>query len=151
MPSCARSGSNCSQLLLPAWGVLPVAPCAATTHDAGQVHSAEACLWLLSICAALSQCVLTAHVLPNIRLVKHHNGHGIHLPAVLGGFCSYSKSLGKKEEGLLCSPVPIPLEWEVLGRPLTSGMSAMEYTTTPWYCAVFSVMRPRPDFSTWLP
>nr|XP_013810329.1 PREDICTED: conserved oligomeric Golgi complex subunit 8-like [Apteryx mantelli mantelli] len=27
----------------------------------------------------------------------------------------------------------------------------MEYTTTPWYWAVFSVMRPRPDFSTWLP
>jgi hypothetical protein len=27
----------------------------------------------------------------------------------------------------------------------------MEYTTTPVYAGVFSVIRPRPCFSTWLP
>lgn len=115
MPPHCHGEHNCSQPLLPAWGVLSVAPCAATMHDAGEVHSAQECLWLLSICTALSQCVLIAHVLPNICLVKHHDCHGVHLPAVLGGFCSYSKSLGKKKrgEGVFCSPVSIPLEWEV--------------------------------------
>jgi len=44
--------------------------------------------------------------------------------------------------------------WPVPGDPvaqLTSGTSAMEYTTTPWYWDVFSVILPRPDFSTWFP
>ena len=33
----------------------------------------------------------------------------------------------------------------------TSGRSLMEYKTTPWYCAVFSVILPSPDLRTLLP
>jgi len=36
-------------------------------------------------------------------------------------------------------------------RAAPSGTSVMEYTTTPVYAGVASVMRPRPLFSTWLP
>lgn len=34
---------------------------------------------------------------------------------------------------------------------LTSGRSFMEYTITPWYCGVFSVILPNPDFKIWFP
>ena len=35
--------------------------------------------------------------------------------------------------------------------PNPSGTSAMLYTTTPEYAGVSSVIRPNPDFCTWLP
>ena len=35
--------------------------------------------------------------------------------------------------------------------PKPSGTSDMEKITTPWFAGVFSVMRPRPDLSKWLP
>lgn len=31
---------------------------------------------------------------------------------------------------------------------LTSGVSFIEYTNTPWYVGVFSVIRPKPPFNT---
>ena len=40
-----------------------------------------------------------------------------------------------------------PNNWRIL----TSGRSFMEYTITPWYCGVFSVILPRPDFKMWFP
>lgn len=35
--------------------------------------------------------------------------------------------------------------------PKPSGKSFIEYTTTPWYFGVFSVIRPNPDFAIWFP
>ena len=33
--------------------------------------------------------------------------------------------------------------------PKPSGTSAMFRTTTPWYCGVSSVIRPKPAYSNW--
>lgn len=46
----------------------------------------------------LGQCVLAPHILPDVGLVEHHDGHGVHLPALLGGLGSHPKALGGRKE-----------------------------------------------------
>lgn len=47
---------------------------------------------------SLSQRLLVAYELPNVSLMKHHNGHGVHLPALLCGLGCHSKALGKSSK-----------------------------------------------------
>lgn len=49
------------------------------------------------------------------------------------------------------TPIHVCLHCTVCSFWLTSGISVIEKKTTPWYCGVFSVIRPSPDFDTWLP
>lgn len=85
-----------SQPLLPVWGGLPVVPCnAAAPVVQDKVHSAQEHSCLQSAVGLLGQCVLISHVLSNISLMEHHDGHGVHLPALLRGLSSHSKALGE--------------------------------------------------------
>lgn len=140
-------GALCWQLppLPPTLGGLPTS----TVQD--KVHSTPEHSQGMRVPEGAScQCVLVPHILPDVGLVEHHDGQRVDLPALLCGLGSHPKALGDEEEVREVAHLVPPCN-PGRGRPLTSGTSAMEYTTTPWYCAVFSVMRPRPDFSTWLP
>lgn len=130
--------------------------------------SPEACVLGMT----LSQRFFMPHILPNVCLVKHHNGHGVYFPAVLCRLCCYPKTLGfKRRDTKSLKPFKKPtqkpgsnakrknavqvsggtqsvLRMSVIQSAtensplcntrvqlslLTSGTSAMEYTTTPWY------------------
>ena len=77
-----------------------------------------------SLLLPLNHIVLSAEVLAHVRLVERHDGARVQLAAVLRAFAA---------------------------TPKPSGTSDMEKITTPWFAGVFSVMRPRPDLSKWLP
>lgn len=89
---------------------------------------------------------LSSEVLANIGLVKDHQGRWVKRAAVLRGLCCKAKSC---EHQPLVSHSARTTTTDNSHAP--RGTLDMLNTTTPLCCCTPSVIRPRPDFDTWLP